>query len=171
MLFLIGYMGCGKSTIGRALAKALGWEFVDVDKMIEQQEGMSIAEIFESKGEEYFRGIEAKVIDSFSSQGVVVATGGGMPCRGDNMERLNEKGETIYLKMSASKLFGRLDGGRKKRPLIKDLNDEQLKLFIADNLELREKYYSKAKVIIDCDGVSDSYVIDHIKDYIEHCSQ
>lgn len=167
-IYLVGYMGSGKSTMGRRLAASLGYDFADTDIKIESSEGATIADIFADKGEDYFRTKERECIENLAEQGdTVIATGGGLPCKGENMALMNSRGVTIYLKMTPEKLFTRLENGRHKRPLIKDLSDEQLLAFIAKNVEARESYYAQAKIVIDCDGRSDSYIIKHIEQALE----
>lgn len=156
VVFLIGYMGSGKSTIGRRLSKRLGWKFVDMDKYIETKCDMSINEIFEIKGEEWFRDVESAVLCDFSEQeDVIVATGGGAPCFGDNMQIMNRLGLTIYLSVLPSELYNRLQYGLSKRPKIKDLSDEELYEFIESNLMSRAPFYNTSSIIIDCDGFNE----------------
>ncbi len=108
-LFLIGYMGSGKSTLGRGIAAALGWSFIDTDKEIERREGLSVSEIFATLGEKAFRKMEHDLIASISpDEQAVVSTGGGAPCHFDNMERMNATGVTVYLKIPAGALVQRL---------------------------------------------------------------
>lgn len=164
---MIGYMGCGKSTVGHQMSRLLGYRFMDMDKLIEQRSGMTISEIFERHGEPYFRRLEREMLAELSvEQDAVIATGGGVPCHGDNMEVMNGS-ETVYLKMSPEKLFSRLVLGRAKRPLIRDLDDRQLMDYIRTMLEAREPFYGRAKLVIDCDGVSDDYVARHIVNHVK----
>lgn len=168
VLFLVGYMGCGKSSMGRQLARKLGFGFADMDSQIEQQCGKTVAEIFEQHGQEHFRAMERQWIEGLASEDdMVVATGGGAPCFGDNMQIMNNKGITVYFKMSPAKLVTRLAHGRDKRPLIRGMKDEQLLEFITENLEKREPYYEKARLIIDCDGMSDDYILSHVENYLK----
>lgn len=165
--FLIGYMGSGKSTLGRTLSKLTGIPFIDMDAVIEQRNGMSIAEIFAQAGEKEFRRQESELIDEIAAGGnAIVATGGGAPCFFDNMEKMNSLGGTIYLKTSPAKLVRRLENGISKRPLLKDRTTQELEEFISENLKIREPYYLKAKVIIDCDTLTDSRIVEHITAYI-----
>lgn len=161
-------MGCGKSTIGRALARLLDVRFLDMDTLLEQRCGKSIGEVFAEKGEAGFRQHEREVLsDVTAEQDAIVATGGGAPCFFDNMERMNAAGLTVYFKMSPEKLAGRLEHGRTRRPLLRDKSEEELVEFIRTNIEKREQYYLQAKLIIDCDGVRDDYIADHIAGYIQ----
>ena len=114
IIFLVGYMGCGKSSIGRALASRLNIQFLDMDPLIEQHCGKSIREIFASEGEEGFRLHEKEVLAELvaEQQECIVATGGGAPCFYDNMEVMNRAGVTVYFQMSPEKLAGRLEHGK-----------------------------------------------------------
>lgn len=160
LVFLVGYMGSGKSSIGRKLASRLGFDFLDTDREIERGYGATIGEIFEREGEGHFRMLERQALESLRDRArdTVVATGGGMPCRGGNIELMNELGLTVYLKMSPGKLASRLEGGRSKRPIIRDMDDEQLLEFVRKNLAEREPYYGNAALVVECDGAADEYV-------------
>lgn len=161
-VFLVGFMGCGKSSFGRRLAIQSEWDFLDTDKEIERRAGMTIPEIFERKGEAWFRELEKQVIDSLPAidGNSVVALGGGAVCREGVMEALNAAGTTIYLKMSPERLVQRIDEkGRNKRPKIKGMDDAELLNFIGETLPEREKYYNKANFVLDCDGVADERIV------------
>ncbi|GGI28849.1 shikimate kinase [Pedobacter mendelii] len=149
IIFLIGYMGCGKSTKAKQLAHRLDCPVVDLDSEIVNKSGKTIAEFFDAFGENGFRNYESEMLKTYNyPENCVVATGGGLPCFFDNMEWMNEKGVTIYLQMDAPQLVSRLHN-RQKRPLIKDLDDEQLLEFIRVKLEERNPFYTKAKIIIN----------------------
>jgi len=149
LIFLIGYMGCGKSTKAKQLGQRLACPVIDLDAEIVNKSGKTIAEFFEAFGENSFRSYESEMLKNFDyPQKCVVATGGGLPCFFDNMDWMNEHGETIYLKMEPSALVSRLHN-RQKRPLIKDLDDDQLLEFIKEKLQEREPFYNQAKIIID----------------------
>ena len=109
-LFLVGYMGCGKSTLGKKLAKRANYEFVDMDSLIEQREGATIADIFHYAGEEYFRQKERELIEELGAAdgNYIVSTGGGVPTWQDNMERMNALGESVYLHRTAQNIASRL---------------------------------------------------------------
>ncbi len=140
-------MGCGKSYVGRNLAPLLGFDYIDVDKYIEEKEGLTIKEIFEQKGEDYFRQAEKDFIHQLDTgQNLVISTGGGAPCFFDNMEVMNEKGLTIYLNRNKEKVIWRLLKGQYKRPLIAHLNPEELEKFYDERLESRKPFYEKAKL-------------------------
>ena len=147
-------MGSGKTTVGKQLAKALDWQFVDLDAFIENRYRMNISEIFAKQGEPTFREIERKALHEVSRfEGVVIATGGGSPCFFDNMEVMKNAGQTVYLNVSVDELVKRLNIGKTKRPLVKDKDPEELKIYIAENLAKRETYYQQASRIIDAENL------------------
>jgi shikimate kinase len=149
IIYIIGFMGSGKTTIGRELALRLGWSFVDLDNKIEEHTGMSIPEIFSQNGEEYFREKERTLLQNLKNlTHTVISTGGGAPCHHDNMSLMLGTGLTIYLKLSTDELMSRLAGSRGDRPLIMDLDNENLKIFIEEKLTGREKCYERAEIII-----------------------
>ena len=150
-IFLIGYMGSGKTTVGKLLATRLGWGFVDMDAHIESKEFKSVSLIFAEKGEQEFRLKEQKCLHEVAEfENVVISTGGGVPCFFDNMEFMNAHGMTIYLKLSAAELAERLECSHaNKRPLLADRKGEELRLFIADGLAQREPFYTRARFAVD----------------------
>ena len=149
-LFLIGYMGAGKTTVGRLMAKKLNCPFIDVDCFIENRYHKTVSKIFEEKGEAGFREIEHRALQEISSyENVVVSTGGGLPCFFDNMDLMNQTGITIYLKDNIDELTNRLICNKQNRPLIKGKNPEELQEFIETTLEKREPFYNKAKYVFD----------------------
>lgn len=145
-IFLIGYMGCGKSTLGRNVARLSGLEFIDLDKYIERRFHANIRDIFADRGEEGFRLIERNMLrETGNFSDVIIACGGGTPCFFDNMDFMKEAGTTVYLDTSIDKLHTRLMRGRHKRPLIADKDDEELRLFIVEALTARLPYYAQAQ--------------------------
>jgi len=149
-IYIIGFMGSGKSTAGKKLAELLGWTFIDIDRKIEEVAGKTIPQIFSQKGEEVFRKIESEVLKSIKTQeGTVVSTGGGTPCHGDNMDYMLGSGLTVYLKMTPEQLTYRLLESTVVRPLIKNVSDEELPEFIERVLSSREKWYNRADIIIE----------------------
>ncbi|MBQ9201800.1 MAG: shikimate kinase [Bacteroidales bacterium] len=147
-IFLIGYMGAGKSRLGRMLAEALGWSFVDLDVFIEEKYAQKIPSLFESRGEEGFRLIERECLHEVAEfKRAVISTGGGTPCYADNMEYMNRSGETLYLKVAVPELLRRLLSPKSqgKRPLLAGLSPEQMEEKIVRMLQLREPYYLRAK--------------------------
>jgi len=149
-IYIIGFMGSGKSTAGRKLAASLGWQYKDLDQEIELIAGISIRDIFATFGEHYFRELEAGTLTSLkTTTDTVFSAGGGTPCYGKNMDFMLETGLVVYLKMSPGQLISRLERGKAKRPLIKDLNSEELLKYITEKLSEREKYYLKAHIVIE----------------------
>ncbi|MBQ6604492.1 MAG: shikimate kinase [Tidjanibacter sp.] len=162
-LFLIGFMGCGKSSLGRKLAARLGCDFFDTDKAIESDTGVTIGEIFAYEGEEGFRIRERDMLCSLPDGGrVVVATGGGLPCYADNLQVMQSNGKSVYLRLSPEKLVSRLGRGRARRPKIAGMNDEELLKYICDLLPQREEFYMAADVVIECDDLSDVEIVEAI---------
>lgn len=148
-IFLIGFMGSGKSTIGRSLASKLKLDFIDLDNYIQESQNKTISEIFEAHGEAGFREIESKCLKELAKieQGVI-STGGGTPCWGDNMEFIKSHGISIYLKCSTDMLVDRLINSKNKRPLIEGKNCDELRDFVDKTLEKRDHFYNQASVII-----------------------
>lgn len=149
-IILIGFMGSGKSTLGKKLAARLQLPFIDTDLEIEKHYGMSIAELFVAHGESKFREMEAQFVSSLDPEAsFVLASGGGTPCFGNNMDLLNEMGLTIYLKRSAAELANRLVHAKHQRPLISGLTEAELLEFIEHTLQHREPYYLKSQLILE----------------------
>ncbi len=150
IVYLIGFMGSGKSTAGRKLASLLGWSFIDLDKRIEEYSGKKIPEIFSEFGETYFRKIESEVLKSYESHNdIVISAGGGTPCLQDNMDFMLGTGLTIYLKLTPGQLKNRLVKSKTERPLIKGLSGEELLNFIGEKLSSREKWYNQAEITVE----------------------
>lgn len=148
-IFLTGYMGSGKTSAGKTLATQLGYEFIDLDKFVEQEYKMTIPEIFSSKGEKEFRAMEHNALKKvIEKENTVVACGGGTPCYYNNMELMNNNGTTVYLKMSADSLVNRLMNAKDKRPLIINKDEKQLREFVNRQLEKREDTYHQAQYIV-----------------------
>lgn len=148
-VFLIGYMGCGKSTIGKKLASRLKYDFIDTDAAIENMTGKPVALTFSEDGEDAFRQLERSVIVSLCGRSnIVVATGGGAPCFFDNMALMNRSGITVYIRMHPDSLATRLLASPTERPLIKRVSNEELPLYIRRHLTEREVFYNKAQIIV-----------------------
>lgn len=148
-IILIGFMGSGKSTLGKKLAKRLSIPFIDSDAEIEKEYNKSIGELFGEYGESHFREIEAHFIRSmYSRESFVLATGGGMPCFHANMSLLNNLGTTYYLERSPKELMNRLTNAKQQRPLIAGLAEEDLLDFIENKLSEREEYYKQASIVL-----------------------
>lgn len=147
-IFLIGYMGAGKTTAGRELAKVLNLEFIDMDHYIQARYQKTVSQLFAEYGESEFRNIERKILQEVADvEDVVISTGGGTPCFFDNIDYMNQTGTTIYLKASPEALSERLNSCKDKRPLIKDKDEKELYEFVVDSLQKREPWYSKAKIV------------------------
>lgn len=161
-IFLLGFMGCGKSTLGKKLANKLGFQFFDLDKCIEEKVQMSITDIFKTKGEEQFRKLESdELINILSSNdNYVVALGGGAPCFNENMDLINNSGTSIYLKYNEGILASRLINAKAERPLIVNKTKEELIDFIAKLLKEREQYYLKSKLVIEGTNITVNQVTD-----------
>lgn len=150
-IFLLGFMGSGKSTIGRSLSISLKYTHIDLDRYVEQQVGATIPEIFAVPGgEDAFRAYEAKYLRQCvaSMDDVVVSTGGGTPCFNDNMEFMRQSGLTIYLQSDPDCLAERLLKSQTPRPLLAGKNEVELRRFIADALAVREPYYNRSALIL-----------------------
>lgn len=151
-IFLIGYMGAGKTTVGKELAKRLELSFIDLDCYIEGRYHKTVGQLFAERGEEAFRDIERKMLREVSMfEDVLISTGGGAPCFFNNMEFMNEAGTTVYLKVSVDELAKRLELCKNTRPVLKGRSGDELKAFIAESLEKRESHYIKALVMFDAE--------------------
>lgn len=144
-VYLIGYMGCGKTTLGRAVARNTSMHLVDLDEYIEEREKMTVRQIFDCHGEKYFRKIERETLLEVSHMtDVIVATGGGTPCQPGLMDIMLETGVTVFLEVSTDVLHRRLVQGRSTRPLIARFSDDELLEYIKTALETRMPYYERA---------------------------
>ncbi len=149
-IILIGFMGAGKTTIGRQLALALGLQFYDLDWYIEMRYHKKVSEIFAEEGEAHFRDLEQRMLHEVAEfEDVVVSCGGGTPCYADNMQYMNQQAETVYLKLTPEVLCEHLKMGRTVRPLILGKTGEELQQYIREALAVREPFYSQAKHIVD----------------------
>ena len=152
-IFLIGFMGSGKTTTGKKLASRLNWKFIDLDEFIEEDKGMPVAEIFETQGEDWFRTVEAEALRTVTKAGnTVISTGGGTPCFYENMEFMLQNGLTVYLRMTPESLARRLARSSAGRPLLKDIDKEELETYIRTKLVERELWYSMAEIKTDTAG-------------------
>ena len=149
-IIFIGYMGSGKTTVGKALSENMKIPFYDLDWYIESRMRHTIKEIFDERGEDGFRNVEHNMLHEVAEfENVIISCGGGTPCFYDNMEYLNMQGETIYLKASPEVLYEHLKMGKTVRPLLLNKTPDEVKVFIKEQLSLREKFYFKAKHVID----------------------
>ena len=151
-IIIIGYMGSGKTTVGKALSKDLGIPFYDLDWYIESRMRKTIPQIFAERGEEGFRKIEHNMLHEVAEfEDVIISCGGGTPCFFDNMDYMNGQGETVYLQASPDVLYDHLIMGKTERPLLKNKTPDEMRQFIAEQLALRDPYYSKAKHTLNVD--------------------
>lgn len=151
-VFLIGYMGCGKTTLGEVLAQQMGVPFIDLDEYIERQQAMTIVEIFAREGKGRFRELESAALREVCMMGAsIVACGGGTPCHGDNMALMNQAGVTVWLTTSPERITARLllPEQRAKRPKFKDLPDDAFLSLVQRELAARAPYYRKAQLQFD----------------------
>ena len=145
-VYLIGYMGSGKTTLGKAFAQAAHLQFIDLDWYIEERMHKAIKDLFAERGEEGFRQVERNMLhEAGEFENVVIAAGGGTPCFFDNIDYMNRTGDTVFLNASFEALFRRLKVAKSKRPLLSGKTDEELKEVIRNGLESRMGFYGNAK--------------------------
>ena len=162
-IFLLGFMGSGKSHWGRLWAAAHNFNFIDLDEELEKQEQKTVAAIFETRGEDYFRQKETILLRSLTAQSnSIVSCGGGTPCFFDNMAWMNKNGLTIFLEATTQFILKNIKNEKDQRPLIKDKDDAEIIFFIEQKLKERQPYYSKAKIIFPAEDLN----IDSIKKVI-----
>lgn len=160
-IYLVGFMGCGKSSVGKKLAALLNYNFIDLDQLIEESFSLSVEEIFNSKGEESFRIMEQKCLQStFGMDDIVVATGGGTPAFFENMNRINENGISVFIDLPPLAIEKRLRMSRKPRPLVKNLSSEELLAFVIDKSEERRPFYLSANISINGINLKPEDIID-----------
>jgi shikimate kinase len=158
-IFLIGFMGSGKTFWGRVWAQKCNLDFFDLDEVIELEQKKSIASIFKEKGEVFFRDIETAALKTFSvKDNCIIACGGGTACFNDNIQWMNEQGKTVYLSASPQYIFDRVMDEQKKRPLLNKLNKAELLFFIEQKLKERESFYQQAKFILPVDELTDDFI-------------
>lgn len=155
-IILLGYMGAGKTTIGRTLAQLLGIEFYDLDWYIENRQRQRITQLFESRGEEGFRLVERNMLHEVAEfQDIVLSCGGGTPCFYDNMDYINRCGTSVYLHATADVLIRHLRMAKSRRPLLEGKSAEQLALYIQQSLAQREPFYAQARYSVDVPLLAD----------------
>lgn len=171
IVYLVGFMGCGKSKMGKLLSIKLGYQFVDLDQFIEQKSGRAISDIFEDDGQPAFRNMETELLKICSTfHNTVISCGGGTPCFNENMQLMNDTGITVYLQMPAGGLFRRLTQSKKgneRRPLIAGKTDVELMNYILDTLAEREYHYTQAKHTIKAEGLKAETLHDVLKEDME----
>ena len=149
-------MGAGKTTVGKTLAQELNLPFYDLDWYIESRMRKTVKEIFDERGEEGFRLIEHNLLHEVAEfEDVIISCGGGVPCFYDNMDYMNQKGDTVYLKATPEVLYGHLNMGKSVRPLLQNKTSEEVEEFIKEQLQVREPFYSKAKYTLDVNLMDD----------------
>jgi shikimate kinase len=164
--FLIGFMGAGKTTIGKYAAKENGLHFLDMDEYVETKVGQDVRAIFREKGEDYFRTVERKCLEevcAIEGLDLFVSCGGGTPCFFDNMDLLNQSGHTIYLDMSAARLTDRLRNSKDKRPLLNSI-DGDLQVFVHKKLMERAGFYAQAKTVVGEEDCNKKFVAGLVKE-------
>ena len=168
-VFLMGFMGAGKTTLGKALAKDLDVSFVDLDQYIERRYLKSVSQIFATRGEQGFREIESRMLREVGEfDDVIVSCGGSTPLIGDNMDFMLEHGQTVYLKCENDTLLRRLKSARSQRPLIASKTDDELAAFIESETKRREPGYLRAEYICPGDRLESR---DQISDTITYLKQ
>ena len=157
-IFLTGYMGAGKTTLGKAFARKMNIPFIDLDWYIEERFHKTVGELFTERGEAGFRELERNMLHEFEN--VVISTGGGAPCFFDNMEFMNRAGKTVFLDVHPDVLFRRLRVAKQQRPILQGKEDDELKTFIIQALEKRAPFYHQAHYIFNADELEDRWQIE-----------
>ena len=154
-IFLIGYMGCGKSYWGKRLANSLSFDFIDLDELIEKREGLSIPDIFKQFGEASFREREKSALESIKEleHATVISTGGGVPCFHDNISRMNTMGKTLFLEASPRILKQNILKSDDVRPIVKAVPENELEAYIANHLKERLPFYQQAQIKANVDSL------------------
>ena len=164
-VILIGYMAVGKTTIAQLLSEKMGVKYVDLDKLIEKKTNLTISELFNLKGEIYFRKIEHQIFEEImkNDENLIVSTGGGTPCYADNHLFLNyENSQSVYLKASMPVILEKLKSEKVTRPLVANQSEEELKEFVAKHLFERSYFYNQANFKIDIDNKNPEVIVDEI---------
>jgi len=163
-IFLIGFMGSGKSTIGRSLASVLNLTFIDLDSFLEEKYFKTIPQIFAEEGEEAFRRKERNVLEEVCAfDNVIVATGGGAPCFCDNIDLMNNSGYCVFLDVEINSLIKRLISSKTERPLIKGKSMDELRVYIGGLLAKRRPFYEKARYILKGNEIFPAHVVELLK--------
>lgn len=159
-IFLTGYMGAGKTTLGKAFARELGLTFIDLDWYIEERFHRTVSELFRERGEDGFRQLERNMLhEAGEFEDVVISTGGGTPCFFDNMDYMNRQGQTVFLDVPVDVLFRRLRVATQQRPILQGKTDDELRTFIGSALEGRMSHYSQARYRFDGSRLEDRHQI------------
>jgi shikimate kinase len=163
-IFLTGFMGSGKTTVGRRMAEVIGFDFVDTDLLIEQEQGMSVSAIFATFGEDAFRQMEHDTLQSLLQRDfLIVSTGGGMPCFHNNMDLMLANGKVVYLQATAAELTRRLFHSHTERPLVKGKSQKELQEYVAAKLAEREPVYQQAEITVSTEHFSLGQLLQSLK--------
>jgi shikimate kinase len=155
-VFLVGFMGSGKSYWGRRWAENMGFDFIDLDEVIEAKLGKTVSDIFEKEGEELFRQTESDELRRLDGrENTIISCGGGTPCFHDNMDWMNASGITVYLSSTPKLLFDNIMLDSARRPLVKDVNDAEILYFVEKKLKERIPFYEKATITLPVTAIND----------------
>lgn len=172
IIVLVGFSGCGKTTVGRKIAKALGYKFIDLDQEFEFRYHISISSFFTKYGEESFRKCENNLLKlALESDNLVLSTGGGTPCYYNAMEEINNHSISVYIKMTRQSLYNRLINSKKKRPLTERKDSTELMEYIEKALESREKIYTKAFLTVKGESLNISDLVNAITNFQNNLSK
>ena len=153
-VILVGFPGCGKSSVGKKLAAKLGYGFVDLDEAFEEEYHITIPDFFQKYNETAFRSCERKVlINKLQEDDIVLSSGGGTPCFSDNMQLMRDSGIVVYIKMAPVSLFDRLSHAKRPRPLVQNKTPEELQQYIDNTLPLREPVYQQAHLTVKGESI------------------
>ena len=167
-IYLIGYMGAGKTTLGKELAKHTGLSFIDLDYYIEERFHKTVRQIFEEQGETAFRELERRMLHGVAMfEDVLISTGGGTPCFFDNMDYMNRTGVTVYLDVSVDELAKRLEPCKQTRPVLRGRSGDALRAFIRESLEQREPCYRQARFVFDAGKLNNEQDVRSAADALE----
>ncbi|MFA6367623.1 MAG: shikimate kinase [Bacteroidales bacterium] len=154
-IFLVGFMFSGKSTVGKLLAKSMGYEHIDTDHMFESLYNISINDFFEKYGQDLFRELEHKLLLTLiEKDNIVISTGGGLPCFHNNMELIKQNGISIHINMSFKSIIHRQKKSKKNRPLLRNKSQEEIEIFLQDLLAKRIDIYNQSNIIIKGEDLS-----------------
>ena len=168
-IYLVGYSYGGKTTIGRQLAALMGMDFVDTDSAIEEKYHTTVPIFFDHYGEQAFRVVERGILHSVACKdNAVIATGGGLPCSGDNMDFIVQSGIAVYFRMTVDEILHRAVKGRKRRPLLYGLDDGQRRETVQKMLDEREPYYMRAQLTVDAEGLTAETLAAQLKSYMSN---
>lgn len=164
IIYIVGMMGSGKTRVGGKLAALLSYHFVDTDVFIEENENMTVSQLFQERGEEAFRNLEHEYLHKLaSSENTVISTGGGLPCYHNHMALMNQTGITLYLEAEIPFLKSRLTSKKDKRPLIAQLTDAEMEIYLLDLLTNRKVFYEQARFRVPAKNLKPKYLIDLLK--------